>query len=84
MAGVWSGDEPLVVRLVNVLVDSRVVLEPVNPVDEEVGEDEEKWNRENGVGPTKVRDVVVKLAVTTNLENKPWDCEEVEGEESTH
>lgn len=81
---VRRGDEPLVVRLVDVLVDSGVMLNPVDPVDEEVGEDKEEGHRESRVAPAVVGNVVVELTMTTHLQNKPWDGEEVKREERTH
>ena len=54
VTGVWSGDEPFVVWLVNVFVEPWVVCESVDPVDEKIGEKEEEWDGEQGVCPTVI------------------------------
>lgn len=68
MAGVRSGHDPLVVRLVQVLVDEWVVKVAVNPVDTEVGKEQEERELEDIVPhPGAFVGGVVKLAVATNL-----------------
>lgn len=84
VAGVRCRDEPLVVWLVDVLVESGVVLESVNPVNEEIGEHQEKRNGKHCVAPAVVRNIVVELAVSSNFQHKPWDGQEVKWQESAH
>lgn len=43
MACVWGRHDPLVVWLVERLVDCRVVQTPVDPVDAEIGKGDEYW-----------------------------------------
>ena len=76
-------DKPLVVGLVNVLVQPRMVLESVDPVNGGIGKHEEEWYRKNGVPETVVRDVAVQLAVSSHFEHEPGHGHQVEGEEST-
>lgn len=76
--GKRSRYEPLVMRLVDVLVQSRVVLEPVDPVDARVGEDEEEGHAEDGVCQPIVADVVVKERVTPDLAQEPGQSEQIE------
>ena len=69
MAGEGRGHDPLVVRLVKVLVDERVVEVAMDPVDAEVGEDEEDGELEEVVPHAgALLGGVVKLAVASNLE----------------
>lgn len=74
--------EPLVVRLVDVLVDARVVLESVYPVDASVGKDEEEGDRKEHVCDSVIGYVLVELAVSANLCDEPWQGHEVECGES--
>ena len=70
MAGVRRRHDPLVVRLVKVLVDERVVEVAVDPVDAEVGKEEEQRELKNIVphsGPFGGR--VIQLGVATDLES---------------
>jgi len=43
MRGIWSWHDPPVVRLMDMLIDSRMVFSSVDPVNEEVREDDENW-----------------------------------------
>jgi hypothetical protein len=70
--------DPLVVGLVDVLVDERVVLDSVDPVDSNVGEQEEERNRSEQVQPPVVGDLVVEHAVTAHLGDEPGDGHEVQ------
>lgn len=71
VAGKGSRHNPLVVRLVQVLVDARVVEVSVNPVDAEVAEDDEGGELEE-IPPQAgaLLGQVIKLAVTTDLEKE--------------
>lgn len=81
--GVRRWDDPLVVRLVNVLVQPRVVLDAVNPVDAKVGEEEEEGHRQNGVRNAVVADVLVQLAVAANLAQEPRQREGIQRREGS-
>lgn len=59
--------DPLVVWLVDVLVDAGVVLETVDPVDEEIGEEEIQRYAEHKVRPSVIRDVVVDHGMSSDL-----------------
>lgn len=77
MRSIRSRHDPFVVRLVEALVDQRMVKTSVNPVDEEVGEHEEERELkpvvpsaekvEHDVVEGRVRDSVVHEAVAANL-----------------
>lgn len=73
------GHQPLVVRLVDVLVQSRVVLEPVHPVDAKVGKEQEEGHAEHGVDNAVVGDVGVELRVPPNLGDEPRQRHQVQG-----
>lgn len=45
----WSRHDPLVVRLVESLVDRTVMQTAVNPVDQEIGKGDEEWELEQSV-----------------------------------
>lgn len=49
----WSWHDPLVVWLVEVLVDKRVMQSAVDEVDEEVGEEQEQWDLKDVVPATE-------------------------------
>ena len=69
MAGVGGGHDPLVVRLVKVLVDERVVKVAVNPVDAEVGKQQEERELEDVVPHAwSLIGGIVELAIAANLE----------------
>lgn len=71
MAGVGRRHDPLVVRLVQALVDGGVVEAAVNPVDEEVGEDEEERELEEVVPQAgALLGDIVELAVAADLEQE--------------
>ncbi|KAI3485847.1 hypothetical protein L1887_50645 [Cichorium endivia] len=84
VAGKRRGHEPLVVRLVHVLVQPRVVLDPVHPVDQEVGEHKEERHRKHRVRPAVVRNAVIQLAVPSHLEDEPGDGQKVERQKRAH
>lgn len=59
------------VWLVDVLVDAGMVLETVDPVDEEIGEEEIQRYAEHKVRPSVIRDVVVDHGMSSDLSQKP-------------
>lgn len=70
--GERRGHDPLVVGLVDVLVDARVVQAAVDPVDAEVGKDEEEGVLSVLVPRTRALFYrVVKLGVATHFGEKP-------------
>jgi hypothetical protein len=83
VASKGSRHDPFVVSLVEVLVDARVVKASVNPVDAEVGEDEEQRVLENVVPEARaILGGVVKLAVAANLEEEDASRDEGNGRQS--
>jgi len=73
--GGWH--DPLVVRLVQMLIDEGVVQAPVDEVDDEIGEEEEQWELSQVVPqPRAVYVRVVELGVTADLGEEEWSCEE--------
>lgn len=71
VAGKGRGHDPFVVRFVQRLVDGRVVQAAVNPVDEEVGEDDEERELQEIVPQAgAVGGDVVELAVAADLEQE--------------
>lgn len=75
VAGEGRGHDPLVVRLVEVLVDAWVVEVTMNPVDAEVGEDEKDGELEEVVPKSwTLLGGVVELAVASNLEPHERSC----------
>jgi hypothetical protein len=76
--GERRGHDPLVVRLVQLLVEHRVVQSAVDPVDEKVGEADENGELEKQVPATEVprgalRQDVVNVGVATDLTQEPRD-----------
>lgn len=72
----WSRHDPLVVWLVEMLVDARMMESSVDPVDEEVGEQQEHWELDDVVPPARtLLGGVVDLAVTSNLKPKCGSCQ---------
>lgn len=68
VGGEWGGHDPLVVRLVQTLVDERVVKTSVDPVDAEVGKHEEQWELDPIVqGERSFVGLVVEFAVSADL-----------------
>lgn len=77
MAGKGRRHDPLVVRLVQVLVDPRVVQVSVNPVDPEIGEDEEEGELEDVVPQARsLGGDVVELAEAADFEQEERRSEE--------
>lgn len=65
------GHNPLVVRLVESTVNARVVQSSVNPVDEEVGEEDEDGELKDAVvGEGLLGDGIVELGVAADLEDE--------------
>lgn len=71
MAGKGSRHDPLVVRLVKTLVDERMVEVSMNPVDAEVGKDEEEGELEDVVPHSgTIGGGVVELSVAADFEEE--------------
>lgn len=71
VGGVRARHDPFVVRLVKGLVDSRVVKATVNPVDEEIGEEDEEWELQNAViREGLLGNGVIEFGVAPNFQNK--------------
>ncbi len=64
--GRW--DDPLVMRLVQVLVDQRMVKPAMDPVDGHVGEEQEAQRGEYSIPQAMLAKVPVKTRIATNLE----------------
>jgi len=68
---VRSRNDPLVMGLVESLINPRNVQPAMDPVDAHIGEEEEEENREGPVRDAVVADVVVKPRVALDLTPKP-------------
>ena len=69
--------DPLVMRLVQGLVDQRVVHATVNPVDAEIGEHDEQRELDEAVAPERlIRERVIEFGVTTNFRDQERRSEE--------
>lgn len=64
-------------RLVNIFIDARVVLQPVNPVDEEVVENHVQQRRDEDPRPAIVADIGVELAVAAHLAKEKRQAQQV-------
>lgn len=83
--GKGRGHDPLVVRLVESAVDERVVQTAVNPVDEEIGEEDEDGELEDAVvGERLLGDGIVKLGVASDLEDEKGCSEKGHGRHGGH
>lgn len=71
------GNNPLVVRLVNVFVDAGVVFESVNPINEEVVEDHVYNGRDEEPGPAVLIDVRVEKTVAADLGEEKGQTEKI-------
>ena len=73
--GVGTGHDPLVVRLVECLVDAGVVQAAVDPVDKEIGEAYEEGELDEAVEWERLfSDGVVEFGISADLKNKEWGC----------
>lgn len=63
--------DPLVVRLVNVLVYSWVVFQSVNPVNEEIVEKQVQCDTECHVCPSVIGHIVVKHTLASDFGEEP-------------
>lgn len=69
--------DPLVVRLVQGLVNRRVVQATVDPVDAEIGERDEERKLNDAIAPERlIRERVIEFGVTTNLRDQERRSEE--------
>lgn len=75
---------PLVVRLVNVLVDARVVLQTVNPVNGDIVESHVQHSRKDHEAPAIFVDIGVQQAVTPHLGEENGQGHEVDEWHSRH
>ena len=76
MAGVWGRHDPFMMRLMQGLIDTRVVQPSVYPVDEEVGKEDEEGELEDVVKPERsVGRRVVQFGVPLHLANEEWNGE---------
>ena len=85
----WSWHNPLVVWLVEVLVDQRVVKSTVDKVDEEVGEEQEQRDLQKVVPATEcppsiLRERVVHKRVALHLSEEKGNGEEGHDRHSLH
>lgn len=69
--------DPLVVRLVDVLVNARVVQATVDPVDERVGEEQEERNLSPVIPPSRTLfGCIVQLGVAADFSQEPGDSKD--------
>ncbi|EER40561.1 predicted protein [Histoplasma capsulatum H143] len=77
VGGVRAWHNPFVVGLMQVLIDEGVVKAAVDPVDEEVGEDDEERELEVVVERKgSVFEVVVHFCIPADLEEEDGSCED--------
>lgn len=76
--------DPLVVRLVDVLVDAGVVLQAVNPVDADVVEGHVQHGRAHQPAPAILGEVAVQQAVTPHLGEEDGQGHEVDEGDGLH
>jgi hypothetical protein len=68
--------DPLVVRLVNVLVDPWVVFQTMNPIDEEIVEKHIQRHAKHHERPSILIHTVIQQALASNLGNEPRKCQD--------
>lgn len=77
--------DPFVMRFVESLVNLGVVQGSVDPVDEEIGEEDEKGELQVVVqGKWLIRRIVVEFSVATNFSEEEWRGEDGHDGESDH
>ena len=79
-----SRHNPLVVRLVDVLVDAGVVLDAMNPVDADVVENHIQSSRSEQPWPAVVANVGVKQALATDFSEEPRQSQDVDEGNGSH
>lgn len=70
MAGVWSWHDPLVVRLVENLINTRMVQSTVDKIDPEIGKHQEDRELKPHVTLSVVLDVLVEFRVSADLQQE--------------
>lgn len=81
---VGSHTDPFVMWFVDVFVDAGVVLEPVNPVDQEVVPDHEQHNRDTHPRPSIVLYSGIQEALSAHLGQEKGQREDVDPRYSHH
>ena len=77
MTCIGRGHDPLMMRLVQRLIDQGVMQAPVNPIYEEVGEADEEWKLNEVVKPERgIRGRIVQLGVATDFTEKERGSED--------
>lgn len=83
MARIWRRHDPLVMRLVQSFVNARVVQSSVNPIDEEIGKEDEEWELKDIVQPKGgVGRRIVEFGVPSYFPNEKGnreDCHDGKG-----
>ena len=67
MRSEWGGNNPLVVRLVYVLVKARMVFNTVDPINASISKDEEQRYTQDQIHPTILVDTIVSQSVASNF-----------------
>ncbi len=68
MARIGGGHDPFVVRLVENLVNFRMVQAPVDPVNEEIGEEDEDWKLQVVIqGERLVGRCIIQFGITAHF-----------------
>lgn len=74
---VRAGHDPLMVRLVQGSVHARVVQASVDPVDEEIGEEDEEGELQDTVeGEGLFGGGIVEFGVSADFQDEEWGCQE--------
>lgn len=84
MAGIRGGHDPLVMRLVKLLIYGWMVQSTVNQVDPEIGKYEERRELEPHIALSVVVNVLVELRVPTDLQQKTGCGEDGHHRERPH
>jgi len=79
-----SRHDPLVVRLVDVLVDTGVVLDAMNPVDADIVENHVQSSGSEQPWPAIVADIGIKQALATDLSEEPRQRQDVDERDGSH
>jgi hypothetical protein len=83
--GVGTGHDPFVVRLVQGLVDARMVQAAVDPVDKEIGKADEEGELDETVERKRLfSNGIVEFGVSADLKNKEWGCQQSHWGHGTH
>ena len=79
----WSRHDPLMMRLVDMLVEKGMVLEAMYPINARVSKDQKERHAQNKVQPAVFVYTVISARVTAHLGKKPRDSQKIKPWEGT-